>query len=249
MGQFKNDKESHQHSLEILNLIYGYDSFLDSLKIICDMGCGTGLDVQWWATLTTREDPPEPRDYIVYGIDKKIGVNDEIRALPNVHLMEVDFEDRSLPTKIDLIWCHDAFQYAINPINTLKNWSSRMSLNGMLVMSLPQFIDYRYSRFQPLTENYCYFNYSISNLVYMLAVNGFDCNDAYFFKDVENNRINLAVYKSTDPFDPSLTSLYDLAEKDLLHPSIVNSLTKYGYLLQADIVYPWLDKDFYRVPT
>ena len=55
MALFKNGYDSHQHSLEVLNLLYGYDSFLDNLKVIADMGCGRGYDAQWWAQLTTRE--------------------------------------------------------------------------------------------------------------------------------------------------------------------------------------------------
>jgi hypothetical protein len=49
--------------------------------------------------------------------------------------------------------------------------------------------------------------------------------------------------------DPAATSLYDLAEKKLLHHTVVNSLNTYGYIRQEDIVYPWLDKDFYLVKT
>ena len=30
MGPFKNAQESHAHSLETLDVLYGYDSFLDS---------------------------------------------------------------------------------------------------------------------------------------------------------------------------------------------------------------------------
>ena len=72
MEQFKNALESHDHCRQILDLIYGYDSFLDSLSVIADFGCGDGLDVEWWATLETRDDPPEPRDYKVYAVDKNI---------------------------------------------------------------------------------------------------------------------------------------------------------------------------------
>jgi hypothetical protein len=83
----------------------------------------------------------------------------------------------------------------------------------------------------------------------MLAVNGFDCNDAYFYKNVNNNWIHLAVYKSIDPMDPRTNNLYHLSEKGLLNPSIFESLNQFGYVRQEDIIYPWLDKDFYLVKT
>ena len=81
----------------------------------------------------------------------------------------------------------------------------------------------------------------------MLAVNGFDCNDAYIMKNANDPWMHLAVYKSpVEPMDPTTTSLYDLAELNLLHPSAVNSLTQWGYLRQEDLIYPWLNRDWYR---
>ena len=250
MDQFKNAFESHEHSLQTLELIYGYDSFLDSLEVICDMGAGAGLDAEWWATLHTREDPPTPRNYTVFAVDRDIGkIQPQVKELPNVKCIEGDFEKRLLPRKVDLMWAHDTFQYALNPLETLKNWNLQMNVNGMLVMTLPQNMTYVYNRLNFRTVSYNYHNYNICNLVYMLAVNGFDCRDAYFYKNVNNNWIHAAVYKSCDPMDPATTSLYDLAEKDLLHPTVVESLNTYGHIRQEDIVYPWLDKDFYLVKT
>ena len=92
MGQFKHQLESHQHSRETLDVLYGYDSFLDSLEVVADMGCGSGLDINWWATLETRDDPPEPRNYVCYAVDKKIQIDPAIQALPNLVVLEKNFE-------------------------------------------------------------------------------------------------------------------------------------------------------------
>ena len=40
---FRNAYESAEHSRQILDLIFGYDSFLDSLSVVADFGCGAGL--------------------------------------------------------------------------------------------------------------------------------------------------------------------------------------------------------------
>ena len=251
MTQFANPHLSHDHSLEILNLLYGYDSFLDSLTVIGDMGCGSGLDAAWWATLETRDDPPEPRNYRVYAVDRTLNkIDDEIRATENIRWIEGNFEEYGiLPELLDLVWAHDSFQFVTSPLHTLSVWNRQMNNNGMLVMALPQTINYAYNRLTFRTHSYSYYNYNISNLVYMLAVNGFDCRDAYFYKNVETDWIYLAVYKAEAPMDPSTTSWFDLADKNLLHPSVVNSLDRYGHVRQEDIVYPWLDKDFYRAKT
>ena len=251
MSKFSNPYLSHEHSQDILGLLYGYDSFLDSLEVICDMGSGSGLDAQWWATLETRDDPPEPRNYRVYAVDRDLSrVEPDVRATPGVRWVESNFEeDGILPEKADLLWSHDAFQYATNPLNTLANWNRQMNVNGMLVMALPQSIDYVYNRLTFRTENYSYFNYNISNLVYMLAVSGFDCRDAYFYKNANSNWIYVAVYKNSEPLNPAETSMFDLVERGMLHDSVVQSLNNYGYVKQEEIVYPWLDKDFYQAKT
>ena len=79
----------------------------------------------------------------------------------------------------------------------------------------------------------------------MLAVNGFDCRDAYFKKEENNPWLYAAVYKSDiEPTNPKETSWYTLAEKNLLNESVVACLNKYGYVRQEEIVVNWLDKDF-----
>jgi hypothetical protein len=250
MGQFKHIEQNHQHSQETLDILYGYDSFLDSLKVIADMGCGSGLDLNWWATLETRDDPPEPRNYLCYAVDKKDQVDPDVRALPNVIVLEKNFEERVIPRQVDLMWCHDAFQYIQNPLNTLRNWNAQMNVNGMLIIILKQNVTSEYNRLVTRGHNYNYFNHNLVNMVYMLAVNGFDCNDAYALKNNNDPWLHLAVYKSDQaPMDPATTSWHDLAERNLLNPSIIDSFTRHGHVRQEDIVYPWLDKDFYRVKT
>lgn len=246
MDTFPDKYYSHDHSLNILELISLYDSFMDSLTVIADMGCGAGLDIRWWATLESRDDPPVPYNYTCYAIDKDISQLDDMPK--NVIPIQGNFEDKLMPRKIDLLWSHDAFQYAINPMATLKSWNEQMSDNGMLVLILPQTSNHQYNRYVSRVHSGCYYNHTVSHLLYMLAVNGFDCKDSYMYKAVNDPWIYLAVYKSsTPPMDPMTTTWYDLIEKDMLHPSLVASINKYGHLRQEDIILPFLDKQWYFV--
>ncbi len=128
MAQSRIAQESHEHSLTILETLYGYDSFLDSLEVVADMGCGEGLDLDWFATLETRDDPPEPRRYSCYGVDRDTrSFNEKTGNLSNVQLVEADMESYTLPRKIDLMWSHDSFQYVLNPLSTLRHWNSMMN--------------------------------------------------------------------------------------------------------------------------
>jgi hypothetical protein len=248
MVQFKNAQESYAHSKEVLDILYGYDSFLDSIEFVADFGCGHGLDTQWWATLKTRDDPPEPRNYTVYAVDKDLKTfNKNVANLPNVHTFESNINGvgHFIPRPVDLIWCHNTFQYIINPVETLKSWNEQMNVNGMLILMFPQSTHYAYNRFNAHSYSGCYFNHNMANLIYMLAVNGFDCNDAFFLKKENDPWLYAAVYKSDiPPMNPESTSWYHLAEMNLLNPSIVDCLNRYGYVRQEEIISKWLDKDF-----
>lgn len=245
MEPFISSYKSHEHSREVLDLIYQYDSFLDSITTICDMGCGAGLDSMWWATLNTRDDPPEPRNYRVLALDRDISqINPDLKKLENISILEKDFENPVLPVKVDLIWSHDSLQYALRPVETLSIWNTQMSDNGMLVVSVPEYSGNLNGRIVNRVYNGTFYNYNIVNLVHMLAMAGFDCQDAYFYR--RNNWLYAGVYKIREPFDPRTTKLHDLIDAGMLHKSAVDSITRYGHMRQEDLIYPWLDKNFYQ---
>jgi hypothetical protein len=237
-----------RHALKILQQLRGYESFLGSLRTICDMGCGTGDDITWWAQLTSLEDDI-PFNYRCFAVDKDETKLSKIPNLENITKIHRDFtQPYIIPTNIDLLWSHDSLQYSINPIDTLKNWNEQMSINGMLVLSVPQSNGVEHNRYISRTYNGCYYNFTPTSLIYMLAVNGFDCRDAYLFKEFGDPWIQIAVYKSDiTPMDPSSTTWYDLVDINLLHPTVVNSINKHGHLRQEEIIYPWLDGGKYFI--
>lgn len=249
MALFKNAHYSHEHSLEILNLLYGYDSFLDSLTTIADMGCGAGLDAQWWASLYTRDDPPEPRNYIVYAVDQNTNEiePDILKNNPNIIPIQKNFEERVIPIQVDLIWSHDSFQYAQDPWKCLTTWRNTLNENGMLIMSIPQGTYVKNNTLVVEQHAHQFYNYNILNLIYMLAICGFDCRDAYFYRKADSPWLYAAVYAS--PHEPltKTASWYDLADRGLINDSLINSVNKRGYARLDDLVVTWLDKDFYQI--
>lgn len=237
-----------RHSQHILNCLREYDSFLDSLRVIADMGCGHGQDVEWWATLETRDDPPEPYNYSVFAIDRDESKLARIPNLPNIHKVNKDFNQICVPVKVDLMFSHDSFQYSPNPLATLNTWNEMMNVNGMLVLAVPQHSGVEYNKYYSRTYSGCPYHYTPTNLIYMLAVNGFDCRDAYLLKQFNDPWIHMAVYKSNiSPMNPATTAWTDLIDLGLLHPTIVNSIHTHGYLKQEEIVMPWLDRENYFV--
>jgi SAM-dependent methyltransferase len=213
------------------------------------MGCGIGNEIYWWATLETRDDPPKPYNYNCFAVDIDSSKLAQIPNLPNLHKVNRDFNDSAIiPVSVDLMWSHDSLQYSHKPIETLRNWNELMTENGMLVLSVPQSNGVEYNRYYSRTYDHCYYNHTPTSLIYMLAVNGFDCRDAYLLKRFQDPWTHLAVYKSNiKPMDPAATSWNDLIELNLLHPTIVNSINRHGHLRQEEIVMPWLDRENYFI--
>ena len=131
MAQFSNNEQSHAHSLEVLNLLREHDTFMESISTMADMGAGGCLDTLWWTGLTTRDENPEPLNLRCYAVDRA-PIRIDFDMPENMTYIQKDFERRVLPVDVDVIWCHDAFQYAVNPdrkstrLNSSHEWISRM---------------------------------------------------------------------------------------------------------------------------
>jgi len=238
-----------RHSLSILSLLQQYEVFLESLKHIADMGCGSGADIDWWATLENSENPPEPYNFNCFAVDRSSSKLAQVPNRKNIHKINNSYDAEFLfPVPIDFIWAHDSLQYSTDPLHTLRRWNSYMNTNGMLVVTVPQHTGIEYGRQYSRAYNGCIYHYTPLMLIYMLAVNGFDCRDAYLLKRWQDPWIQMAVYKSDVPaMDPATTTWFDLADKNLLHPSIVNSLNSNGFIKQEEILMPWLDKELYFI--
>jgi len=247
MEQFSTPYDSHAHSLSTaLNYLYLYDDFMDNIEVVADMGCGAGLDTHWWATRETRDEVPEPQDYLCYAVDIDTDkIEPTVLEHSNIIPISGNFETRVIPRQVDLMWCHNSFQYAVNPLNTLKVWNETMNVDGMLVITMPMTQSYQYNRLKTRSVDRCYYNYNICNLMYILAVNGFDCRDSYFDISANNPWISAAVYKSDqEPLDPATTTWHDLVELKLVNDSVASSLNKYGYVAQEELIFKWLDQDW-----
>ena len=240
---------ANRHATHILETVRQYDTFLESIRTVADMGCGVGEDTHWWATLENYNDPPEPYNFNCFAVDRDSAKLSQVPTLKNVNKICGSYDKENLfPVNIDLMWAHDSLNYSTDPLKTLRMWNSYMTTNGMLLISIPQYNGVEYNRYYSRTHSGCYFNYTPTSLIYMLAVNGFDCRDAYLLKKFGDPWIQMAVYKSDVPvMDPDVTNWYELADKNLLHPSIVTSINTHGYLKQEEIVMPWLDKENYFI--
>lgn len=242
---FRNPEESHAHSLQVLNWLYEHDDFMASIDTLIDLGCGTGQDLEWWATRTTRDEIPQPLDIKCTGLDL-IDTPSVARKYSNITYQRNDFETQihtPKKKKYDVLWSHDSFQYALNPLGTLKLWHSIAEPGGMLCLSVPQTTNIEYRKLSFIQPSGCYYHYTLVNLIHMLAVNGWDCNSGFFLKNANDTWLHAVVYRSDlEPMNPKM-SWYQLADTGLLPKSATDSINRYGFVNQNDLVLPWLDKN------
>jgi SAM-dependent methyltransferase len=248
---FRNSEESHQHSLQTLNQLYQYDDFMDSIKTVADLGCGAGEDLVWWATRPMRNDPSVKLNIKCQGIDI-LGRLPIAYQHPNITYQRADFEGKIQPItgKFDILWCHDAFQYAINPFQTLINWRDISSTGAMLALTVPQTTNIHQKDLDFTQRDGCYYHYTIVSLIHMLAMTGWDCKAGFFKKNPNDNWLHAIVYKSDQvPFNLKTTRLYDLVASKLLPDSADKSILAKGFLDQKDLILPWLDKSLHKMNT
>jgi hypothetical protein len=258
MDQFNNPSQSHAHAMEVIQLINQYEDFMDSVTSIADFGCGAGLDIDWWSKaeyIETTEDrngnlreTVRKRNIKCYAVDRDISqLSPSVN--PAITKVEGDFEkNRVLSTEVDMIWCHNSFQFALSPVHTLKLFNQQMVENGMLYIGLPYQTSYQHNRLVHRNYNLAYYNHNFLSLVYMLAVNGFDCRDAYFLKKREDPWLHAVVYKTNvPPMNPATTTWYELIDKGLINESMKNCMHKYGHMRQEEVFYAWLDKNLHYI--
>ncbi len=245
--QFGSPQASHDHALETLNELFEYDDFMMSIDSVVDMGCGSeGKDLEWWATRETRDEVPEPLNIDCLGVDlvPELSV---AKHHPNISYQRQDFE-RPLKgdRKFDIVWCHNSFQYAISPMDTLSNFWGALNPGGMLALIVPQFANVVYNKMEYEQPDGVYHNYTLVSLIHMLAVTGFDCKAGFFLKDLEDPWLHAVVYKADDVRmgNPRTLRWYDLLDMGLLPDSAEESIKKCGHVRQRDLVLPWLNKSF-----
>lgn len=242
--KFSNPRASHEHSLKTLNDLYEHDDFMESVGRVIDLGCGPeALDLQWWATRTTRDDEPLPLNIQCTGVDLTDRLCSEARDL-KITYQRTDLETiKDTKHKFDVLWCHDTFQYLLNPIQCLSNWWNLAAEGSMLVIIVPQTTNLEFNQQAFDLPSGCYYNHTMVSLIQMLAVAGWDCSSGFFSKRPNDPWLHAIVYRShLGPQDPKSTSWYNLAERNMLPKTAVDSINKHGYLRQRDLVLPWIDK-------
>jgi SAM-dependent methyltransferase len=241
---FKAVNGNQLEALHTLNALYEHDDFMESIVSVVDLGCGTGQDLEWWATRTTRDDTATPLNINCMGVDQ-IDTPLVVRHHANMTYQQTDFEDKIFPpaTLFDILWCNNAFQYCINPIATLSKWWHIASEGAMIILIVPQTTNFEQKRQAFYQPSGCYYHHTMISLIHMLATAGWDCKTGFFMQRPGTAWNHTIAYKSKQaPMNPKSVSWYQLQELNLLPESICKSVQAHGYPKQQDLLLPWLDK-------
>lgn len=244
MSSFGSPHEKHEHSFKnVLSYMYEYDDFMDSVGRVIDLGCDVeATDMLWWANATTRDETQTPLGIKCVGVNtfEKLNVKHSSISYQNHDIESLNRVKRTF----DIVWCYDQLQYLLNPYQALSNWWHIAEKDAMLVIAVPQTVNTEYHIQEYNLSLGHKYHYTMPQLIYMLAVSGWDCRSGFFKKTPGDSWLYAIVYKSNvEPIDPKETNIYKLAEQtELLPQCAVDGIHKYGKLRQRDLILPWLDK-------
>jgi len=241
-------EQSHIHSVNTLKILNRYQSYVDNIKNVCDMGCGIGLDAFWFANLMKDDDTH--RNINVNAVDINLDTT-RLLSHPNIKYHHADFNNTSIVASTqDLIWAHSSLQYSLSPFVTLMHWWDLLKDDGMLLITVPyNFSIYNNKEILNVNSTYsngCYFNWTMGNLILILAASGFDCRFGHFKIDKESNYLQAAVYKLTEKPDPYM-NWYDMCDQKMLPVTVENSIRQNGNFNDIDIVVEWIDRTQYML--
>ena len=97
-------------------------------------------------------------------------------------------------------------QHIYSPVEFLGRENRAMSTGSMLYLCVPCTVSVYQNRFQNYTILKNYNTFTVSQILYLLALNGFDVNDFYLKKEKYTDIIEVLTYKERDPL-PYNTSL------------------------------------------
>ena len=237
-----DSNQNHAHSLLTLELLNGFDDFKASIKHMADFGCGSGLDLEYWGNMreNTAEGPGEYLNFNCVGFDLNAERLEPTR--PNIHYRNYDL-NTDLPmwsVPFDVVWCHNVMQHIYSPVEFLGRVNRNMNMGGMLYLCVPSTVNVLHHMFKNYTPALHYNTFTVTQIIYLLALNGFDVKDFYLQKRKFEDIIQVIVYKERDPL-PYDTSWYAMADMDILHEDIKQIALGNNVLSDQGVVTTWLD--------
>ena len=136
----------------------------------------------------------------------------------------------------DALWSHHCLEHIPNALEALIEWRRLLRPAGRLFLTVPE-IGLR------MSSGHVH-NFNIPQLMYLLAVAGFDCSGKRFTKVRSHLRAEVAKARNYDPDEngPEF-SLPQLADYGLFSSSIARSIRETGRFDATDVHLKWESED------
>ena len=230
-------------SKPVLEMLNQFDDFKRSIKHMADFGCGTGSDLEYWANMRelTEDGSEGPHlNFNCVGFDLNCEKIKPQRHNIKYKNFDLNTDDAIWSVPFDVVWCHDVMQYIYSPVEFLGRVNRNMGMGGMLYLAVPSTVNVLQHRFQHYTPSQHYNTFTVTQLIYLLAVNGFDVKDFYLQKLKYDDWIQIVVYKEREPL-PYNTTWYTMVDDDLLNDNMKELVLKNNILTDQGLVTTWLD--------
>jgi len=242
-----DDNDSHEHSLLALNLLDQFDDFKVTIKHMADFGCGKGKDLEFWANMQVwNEDGIKDRylNFNCVGFD--LHAENNVPSRKNIKYKNHDFNTDNTVWSVpfDVVWCHNVMQSIYSPVEFLGRVNRTMAPGSMLYLCVPSTVTIYQNRFQNYTPAQNYHTFTVSQILYLLALNGFDVNDFYLQKEKYTDLIQILTYKEREPL-PYNTSWYEIADMNIVNDNLKSIIMHNGILSDQGIITKWVNGDIY----
>lgn len=235
--------DSYAHSLKTLEILNQFDDFKRSIKTMADLGCGSGRDLQYWANMQDYDEDGLPtRDLDIKCIGFDLDCERIKPRRDNIKYKNFDLNSTDLMWSVpfDVVWCHNLMQHLYSPVEFLGRVNRSMSMSGMFYLCVPSTVSVLYHTFQNYTPSMHYNTFTVTQIIYLLALNGFDVKDCYISKHKYDDFIEVIAYKQSDPL-PYTTTWYEMVDRELLSDNMKEIVLKNGILSDQGIVARWID--------
>jgi SAM-dependent methyltransferase len=236
-----NQANSNLHSSNYLELVFQFGDTIESIDSVIDVGCADGHDSLYWAEAGVLDDDDEtliPLNINVTAIDKENTFSDENKH-ENIKFIQTDWMEFKPKDGHDVVWAHNVLHLAQDPLQFLHQLNRYCNPGGMLCLSFPTTVNTFYGEPDYRIYSQAQHHITMINLIHMLVLSGFNCNDGYFLKQPNSNVINALVYKETDTlYNYNEIGLYEL--NDMFPAAVQDQLTKFGYITNKNLLLTWL---------
>lgn len=217
--------------------------FDQSLNVL-DVGCGLGLQANWWASQRPKLD------------DDRFGLkaSTECHAVDlyppdaefanNFYFKQEDYHNLSFSNEqFDIVWSHYSLEYSATPFKALAEWRRVCKPDGHLYITVPCSFRKKFGKIHTELKPGQQSWFTIVNLIYMLAYTGWLPKDAFFQADVRRGIVRGIIPANPEQptaLDPLEVNLYDLADRGVFDRWVTAMINDRGTFDETNLVITWV---------